>query len=83
MEEMIKRKNALLEQGYDSLNQIEEIAILCTDVFFTNVNSAQSFIRLVADALGRLTADKYDMLQEANNLIPEPEQVGQVLEDEN
>lgn len=34
MEEMIKRKNALLEQGYASLSQIEEIAMLCTNVHF-------------------------------------------------
>lgn len=83
MEEMIKRKNALLEQGYASLSQIEEIAMLCTNVHFTNVYSAHIFLSLVGDALRRLTVDKYDLLQEANNFIPEPEQVEQVLEDEN
>lgn len=54
--------------------------MLCTDVLFKNVNSAQIFLSLVGDVLGRIAADRYDMLQEANNLIPEPEQV---LEDEN
>ena len=78
--EMIARKNAILKESYEKLAKVEEIRLLCEDVSFTKVSSATRFIRLLGDALGQITFNRYDMLEEANYSLPEPEQV---LEDEN
>lgn len=71
---MIERKNVLLKQAHDDLAKISEIVAICENVEFSNASAATAFIRLVGDAIGRLTLNRYEILHEANIELPEAEQ---------
>lgn len=74
MTELIERKNNLLKQAGDDLNKISEIGAICENAEFSKASAATAFIRLVGDAIGRLTMNRYEILHEANIELPEAEQ---------
>lgn len=74
MTELIERKNNLLKQAGDDLVKISEIGAICEDVEFSKASAATAFIRLVGDAIGRLTLNRYEILHAANISLPEAEQ---------
>ena len=74
MTEFIERKNNLLKQAHDDLAKISEIGAICENVEFSKASAATAFIRLVGDAIGRLTLNRYEILHESNMTLPEAEQ---------
>ena len=74
MTEFIERKNNLLKQAHDDLAKISEIGAICENVEFSKASAATAFIRLVGDAIGRLTLNRYEMLHASNIELPEAEQ---------
>ena len=74
MTELIERKNNLLKQAGDDLVKIAEIGAVCENVEFSKASAATAFIRLVGDAIGRLTLNRYEILHESNMTLPEAEQ---------
>lgn len=74
MTEFIERKNNLLKQAGDDLVKIAEIGAVCENVEFSKASAATAFIRLVGDAIGRLTLNRYEILHAANIALPEAEQ---------
>ena len=71
---MIDRKNALLKRSYETLNNVRDLATMCKDVEFSELEAANIFIRTVGETLRRLTLYRYDTLNESEIALPEAEE---------
>lgn len=68
---MIDRKNALLKQSYDTHTNIRDIATMCKDVEFSELEAANIFIRTVGETLRRLTLFRYELIHESEIALTE------------
>ena len=71
---MIDRKNALLKRSYETLNNVRDLATMCKDVEFSELEAANIFIRTVGETLRRLTLYRYETLSESEIALPEAEE---------
>lgn len=71
---MIDRKNALLKRSYETLNNVRDLATMCKDVEFSELEAANIYIKTVGETLRRLTLYRYDALNESEIALPEAEE---------
>ena len=70
---MIDRKNALLRRSYETLNNVRDLATMCKDVEFSELEAANIYIKTVGETLRRLTLYRYETLNESEIALPEAE----------
>ena len=71
---MIDRKNALLRRSYETLNNVRDLATMCKDVEFSELEAANIYIKTVGETLRRLTLYRYETLNESEIALPEAEE---------
>ena len=68
---MIDRKNALLKRSYETLNNVRDLATMCKDVEFSELEAANIYIKTVGETLRRLTLYRYEALSESEIVLLE------------
>ena len=72
MEEAIKKKNEMLASGADKLDRVYELARIMDGMEFTDIVSANKFLKFASSSLYGLTLWRYDMRKESKE-VPENE----------
>ena len=69
MEEAIKKKNEMLASGADKLDQVYELARIMDGMEFTELVSANKFLKFASSSLYGLTLWRYDMRKESKEVL--------------
>ena len=72
MKEAIKKKNEMLASGADKLDRVYELARIMDGMEFTDIVSANKFLKFASSSLYGLTLWRYDMRKESKE-VPENE----------
>jgi hypothetical protein len=74
MKDMIERKNNTLRYGAEQFRNVGKLAVMCRGVRFTDLDSADEFMTMLANTLSRVSLTRLDLLEEANSSLPEAEE---------
>ena len=72
MKEAIKKKNEMLASGADKLDRVYELARIMDGMEFTDIVSANKFLKFASSSLYGLALLRYDMRKESKG-VPEDE----------
>ena len=68
MKEAIKKKNEMLESGADKLDRVYELARIMDGMEFTDLVSANKFLKFASSSLYGLALWRYDMRKESKEV---------------
>ena len=68
MEEAIKKKNEMLASGADKLDRVYELARIMDGMEFTDLVSANKFLKFASSSLYGLVLWRYDMRKESKEV---------------
>ena len=72
MKEAIEKKNEMLASGADKLDRVYELARIMDGMEFTDIVSANKFLKFASSSLYGLALWRYDMRKESKE-VPEDE----------